>query len=80
MDCKWLNDQQFNHQICLQVLNMIVLAINYHLVNKNSNILALKFEPFSISKGGKNNNDQDLLALSTQFPVNSTQKQHVSVF
>lgn len=30
-----------------------VLAINYHLVNKNPKILAIKFEPFSISKGGK---------------------------
>lgn len=54
MDFKWLNGQQFNHQICLLVLNMIVLVIDYHLVNKNPNILALAFEPFSKSKGGKN--------------------------
>lgn len=54
MDFKWLIGQLFNHQICLQGLNIIVLVINYHLVNKNPNILASAFEPFSKSKGGKN--------------------------
>lgn len=56
MDFKWLIGQLFNNQICLQGLNIIVLVINYHLINKNPNILALAliFEPFSKSKGGKN--------------------------
>lgn len=54
MDFKWLIGQLFNHQIRLQGLNIIVLVINYHLINKNPNILALAFEPFSKSKGGKN--------------------------
>lgn len=81
MDFKWLIGQLFNHQICLQGLNIIVLVINYHLINKNPNILAVAFEPFSKSKGGKNiayiNNGHDLLvALSTQLSVDSTQNQH----
>lgn len=80
MDFKWLNGQQFNHQICLVVLNMIVLVINYHLVNKNPNILALAFEPFSKPKGGKNIAQLMMVTTfyqrCTQLSVNSTQNQH----
>lgn len=80
MDFKWLNGQQFNHQICLVVLNMIVLVINYHLVNKNPNILALAFKPFSKPKGGKNIAQLMMITTfyqrCTQLSVNFTQNQH----
>lgn len=43
MHLKEVDGQQINQQICLKLCHMIILAINYHLVNKNPNIWSLSF-------------------------------------
>lgn len=40
----WRPDgQQINHKICLKPLNMIFLAVNFHLVKKKSKYLSFFF-------------------------------------
>lgn len=40
---RMLGCQQINHQNCLKLRHMLILAINYNLREKNPNILDLKF-------------------------------------
>lgn len=58
---KKLNGQQIDHKIFLKFLDMISLAMNYHLVNKLIYIFYLLCNFYVIAKQSKNGHDHRAL-------------------